>query len=63
MSLVSRHEDGARLCAYLAGAPKFFKQAIRAELAAEIGSDVPFFLGGPAAICRGRGERDQDRRA
>jgi 4-diphosphocytidyl-2-C-methyl-D-erythritol kinase len=28
-----------------------------AELAAEIGSDVPFFVHGGAAICRGRGER------
>ena len=28
-------------------------------VAAEIGSDVPFFLHGPAAVCRGRGERVQ----
>jgi 4-diphosphocytidyl-2-C-methyl-D-erythritol kinase len=27
------------------------------EMAAQLGSDVPFFLGGGAAVCRGRGER------
>jgi 4-diphosphocytidyl-2-C-methyl-D-erythritol kinase len=27
------------------------------KLAAEIGSDVPFFVAGSAAVCRGRGER------
>ncbi|HVC96648.1 MAG TPA: 4-(cytidine 5'-diphospho)-2-C-methyl-D-erythritol kinase [Pirellulales bacterium] len=29
------------------------------QLAAELGSDVPFFLGRGAAVCRGRGERIQ----
>ena len=32
-------------------------QAELSEVAAGVGSDVPFFLGGPAAVCRGRGER------
>ncbi len=31
--------------------------ATLAELAAELGSDVPFFLYGGPAVCRGRGER------
>jgi 4-diphosphocytidyl-2-C-methyl-D-erythritol kinase len=34
-----------------------FPRARLARLAAELGSDVPFFLAGGAAICRGRGER------
>ncbi|MDX1946226.1 MAG: 4-(cytidine 5'-diphospho)-2-C-methyl-D-erythritol kinase [Pirellulaceae bacterium] len=34
-----------------------FSREQLAALAAEIGSDVPFFLTGGAAICRGRGER------
>jgi 4-diphosphocytidyl-2-C-methyl-D-erythritol kinase len=32
-------------------------QARLGELAAQVGSDVPFFLVGGAALCRGRGER------
>ncbi len=32
-------------------------EAELSEVAARVGSDVPFFLGGPAAVCRGRGER------
>jgi len=31
-----------------------------AELGAKLGSDVPFFMYGPLAICRGRGERIQE---
>ena len=34
-----------------AGADKLF------EIAARLGSDVPFFLGGPLALCKGRGEK------
>ena len=30
--------------------------ALLAAVAAGVGSDVPFFLGGPSAVCRGRGE-------
>ncbi len=36
-----------------------WKRAALAELAAELGSDGPFFFAGGAAICRGRGERVQ----
>ena len=31
-----------------------------AELAAELGSDIPFFLGRGAALCSGRGERVEE---
>ncbi|MHC5062156.1 MAG: 4-(cytidine 5'-diphospho)-2-C-methyl-D-erythritol kinase [Planctomycetota bacterium] len=30
------------------------------EIAAELGSDVPFFLGGPLALCKGRGEKIEE---
>lgn len=34
-----------------------WSRAQLAEIAAELGSDVPFFLGRGAAVCRGRGEK------
>ncbi len=33
------------------------------DIAARVGSDVPFFLHGPAAVCRGRGERIEKKEA
>ena len=47
--------------AALVGANRLWKlnwsRARLSELAAELGSDVPFFLHGGPAVCRGRGER------
>ena len=39
------------------------RKAELSEVAARVGSDVPFFLGGPAAVCRGRGERVEAKEA
>lgn len=39
------------------------RKAELCEVAARVGSDVPFFLGGPAAVCRGRGERVEAKEA
>lgn len=36
-----------------------FDQQKLNELAAELGSDVPFFLNGPLALCKGKGEKIQ----
>jgi len=36
-----------------------FDQQKLIELAAELGSDVPFFLNGPLALCKGKGEKIQ----
>jgi len=33
-----------------------YSQSVLWEIAASLGSDIPFFLDGPTAICRGRGE-------
>ena len=35
-------------------------RAALGQLGAELGSDVPFFLGSGAAVCRGRGERIEE---
>lgn len=47
--------------ATLSGVNKFGKLGLTGEtlreLAAALGSDVPFFLGGPLALCQGRGEK------
>ena len=47
--------------AALAGLNGLFRlglsQQTLCQIAAGLGSDVPFFLGGPTAVCRGRGER------
>ena len=50
--------------ATLLGVRKFLDLQISdeklAEIASSLGSDVPFFLGGPLAICTGRGEKLQE---
>jgi 4-diphosphocytidyl-2-C-methyl-D-erythritol kinase len=47
--------------ATLIGLDRFFKTKLHHEvlatLAAQLGSDVAFFLNGPLALCRGRGEK------
>lgn len=39
------------------------RKAELCDVAARVGSDVPFFLRGPAAVCRGRGERVEAKEA
>lgn len=50
--------------ATLAGLDKYFDMQLSdrqiAEIAAELGSDVAFFLGGPLAFCTGRGEETRN---
>jgi 4-diphosphocytidyl-2-C-methyl-D-erythritol kinase len=50
--------------ATLAGLDRIWDLGLSKErldaLATEVGSDVPFFNHGPAAVCRGRGERVQE---
>jgi 4-diphosphocytidyl-2-C-methyl-D-erythritol kinase len=68
VQLVKRIPAGAGLAggssdaaAALAGANRLWNLNLPAgelqSMAAEVGSDVPFFLAGGAAVCRGRGER------
>ncbi len=50
--------------AALTGLNRYFDMSLSdgrlAEAAAELGSDVAFFLGGPLAFCTGRGEKTRD---
>jgi 4-diphosphocytidyl-2-C-methyl-D-erythritol kinase len=50
--------------ATLIGLNRYFDLGVNrpdlAELGAQLGSDVPFFIYGPLSICRGRGERIQE---
>lgn len=68
IDLVKRIPAGAGLgggssdaAAVLAGLEMLFERRLprrrQMALAARLGSDVPFFLAGTAALCRGRGER------
>lgn len=50
--------DAAGTLAYLNGLWKLdLKKEELLDLALSLGSDVPFFLGPPAALCKGRGEK------